>query len=54
MNVSSFLHGLIWSDVTQSLCARAWDQKDDSRFWRAFVAVLGPGHCKASWDYWHE
>jgi hypothetical protein len=52
--VSRWLHDLIWSGKSQSLCSRAWHRQGESAFWRAWVIVFGKKHCERSWRWWHE
>jgi hypothetical protein len=51
-NLSRILHDALYADASMSLCARAWDRQDVSRFWRAWVRVFGAEHCRRSW-LWH-
>lgn len=54
MTLSARMHRLIYGDDNHmSLCARAWWQHDVSRFWRLWVLVFGPKHCKESWDWYY-
>lgn len=50
-NLSRALHDLFYHDASLSLCARAWDMREVSRFWAAWVRVFGPRHCEAAWLY---
>ena len=52
-SLSQIVHDMIWTDTSQSLCARAYDLRDVSAFWRAWVIVFGERHCRASW-LWHR
>lgn len=54
--LSCGIHGALYGDRGMSLCARAWEDRDDP-FWAAWVAVwdalLGwyePEHCRASFE----
>jgi hypothetical protein len=51
-DLSRLLHDAVFRDGTMSLCARAYDRRDVSRFWRAWCAVFGDRHCRESW-LWH-
>jgi len=53
LNLSRILHDLLFKDASQSLCSRAWQQQDQSRFWRAWVWVFGRRHCRRSYVYYH-
>ncbi|KKK94450.1 hypothetical protein LCGC14_2682740 [marine sediment metagenome] len=48
---SRILHNCIFSDADQSLCARAWQYRDESRLWAAWVVVFTPSHCERSFRH---
>jgi hypothetical protein len=52
LDLSRAIHDLFFDDASMSLCARAYDRQDVSLFWRAWVRVFGPSHCRRSW-LWH-
>jgi hypothetical protein len=52
LNLSRVLHDALYRDASMSLCARAWDRREVSRFWRAWCALFGADHCRKSW-LWH-
>lgn len=54
LNLSRVLHDAIYSDASQSLCARAWEYRETSHFWAAWVAVFGRRHCRKSWEYYRR
>ncbi|MCC6303596.1 MAG: hypothetical protein IT545_00210 [Rhodobacteraceae bacterium] len=49
--LSRLTHDLIFHDVSQSLCARAWEMRDRHRFWRGWVRFFGPRHCRDAFRY---
>ena len=51
LNLSRVLHVALYRDASMSLCARAYDRRDVSRFWRLWCAVFGESHCRESWLY---
>ena len=51
-DLSRALHDWLFDDASMSLCARAYDRQNVSRFWAAWVRVFGPEHCRRSW-IWH-
>lgn len=51
-NLSRILHDMLFRDASMSLCARAYDRHDVSRFWRAWVRVFGADHYRRS-RLWH-
>ena len=52
-DLSRVIHDAIWSDASQSLCARAWERREASSFWAVWVRVFGAAHCENSWR-WHR
>ena len=48
---SRILHNCIFSDADQSLCARPWQYRDESRLWAAWVVVFTPSHCERSFRH---
>lgn len=52
-SLSHIAHDLIFSDKSQSLCARAYERRGTSSFWALWVMVFGDRHCRASW-LWHN
>lgn len=50
--LSRLAHDLIFDDRTQSLCARGWWLRDAHPFWRRWVKLFGPAHCRDSFRYW--
>lgn len=48
---SRILHNCIFSDADQSLCARAWQYREKSRLWAAWVVVFTPSHCERSFRH---
>lgn len=53
LNLSRILHDLLFEDASQSLCSRAWQQRETSTFWRAWVFVFGRRHCRRSFHFYH-
>ncbi len=54
VDTSRVLHDLIYTDASQSLCARAWALRETYAFWAAWVMFFGKHHCRTSWDYYHS
>ena len=52
LDLSRLLHDTLFDDASMSLCARAYDRQDVSRFWWCWVRVFGQAHCRRSW-LWH-
>ena len=52
LDLSRLLHDTLFDDASMSLCARAYDRQDVSRFWWCWVRVFGQAHCRRSW-IWH-
>ncbi|UOA15586.1 hypothetical protein DSM109990_02429 [Sulfitobacter dubius] len=48
---SRILHNCIFSDADQSLCARAWQYREESRLWAIWVMVFTPSHCEHSFRH---
>ena len=48
---SRVLHNCIFSDADQSLCARAWQYREESRLWAIWVMVFTPSHCEHSFRH---
>lgn len=48
-DVSRILHRAL-TGQDRSFCARAWEHRNTSRFWRAWVFVFGIQHCAESFD----
>ena len=53
-DLSRIAHDLIFRDQSQSLCARAWQYKNVSRFWAAWVCVFGNEHCEKSYRHYRR
>lgn len=51
--LSRLAHDRLFDDVSQSLCARGWWLRDADPFWRAWVKVFGPEHCRAAFHHHH-
>lgn len=51
--LSRLAHDRLFRDKSQSLCARAWWLRDRHRFWRLWVKLFGPEHCRASFRHYH-
>lgn len=52
-NLSRILHDLIYRDVSQSLCSRAWGHRAHP-FWAAWVWIFGAAHCEQSHQWYHK
>jgi hypothetical protein len=48
---SRILHNCIFSDADQSLCARAWQYREESVLWALWVMIFTPGHCERSFRH---
>lgn len=48
--ISRNIHDLIYDDISQSLCARAWYiviiKNEPDPFWIIWMKVFGPSHCR--------
>ncbi len=48
---SRLLHNCFFSDADQSLCARAWQYREEHWFWAIWVILFTPGHCERSYRH---
>jgi hypothetical protein len=53
-DLSRLTHDLIYRDHSQSLCARAWQRRNISTFWRLWCRVFTDAHCEASFRHYHD
>jgi hypothetical protein len=51
--LSRVMHDCLFSDTSQSLCSRAWQRRNVSRFWAAWVRIFGQAHCARSYRHYH-
>lgn len=49
--ISRQIHDMIWDDVSQSLCARAWWLKDKYVFWWIWTYVFTRRHCRRAFVF---
>jgi hypothetical protein len=49
---SQQIHDALWPHgPSQSLCARAWEHRDDHWLWSVWVVVFTARHCRAAYQH---
>jgi hypothetical protein len=51
--VSRRIHDVLFDGPSQTLCARAWENRQH-RAWRMWVFVFGANHCREAHAHWRR